>query len=160
MNAFAAIPSTRVSSLTTAPTLPTSSIPGPGTLTLNTGFVGTATGPSVQANSQVAVVDPTALAQTDRTLMDLAGGACCWCGAVSTAGPTRRHDGDGCGDGANAGPYSKAPSGDLLNPAPITVWVNSFGGRRIQDETSSILGSTSNAWGVAWASTASCSRTG
>src|SRR4051794_25780050 len=147
INAFAAIPTSRVSSLTTAPALPTI-INFTGTL--HSGFVGAATGPSVQSTTQVASVDPTALAQTDRTLMDFTGGASSLVrGRLNGSGNNGMIAVGPAADCAKTGAHTKAPSGDLLNPAPITVWVNSFGGRRIQDETSSILGSTSNAWGVA-----------
>jgi uncharacterized protein with beta-barrel porin domain len=136
------------------------------------GVASGASQPTVTSGGVTASLDPTALAQQDRVLMDVAGGASSmvqgrlnsatagnanvqmmsYAGDGDAASPARSAFGalGYAGDPreANAQMFNKAPAVGW-SASPITVWSSAFGGVRNQRETDNTLGSRSSSFGGA-----------
>jgi outer membrane autotransporter protein len=162
VNAVVAAPKTKVSSLTQIQ-LPTF-VNFTGTLNTSVSANGFA-GPVAASGLTIATVDPTALSQTDRSLMDFTAGvsslvqgrlngtsAVTGGNMMATSYADASYAGSFAADlalASSSAPFAKVPASQYLSPAPITVWANSFGGQRVQNETAATLRSTSSVWGGA-----------
>ena len=149
VNVVVAAPATKVSSLTTV-TVPTF-INFTGTLNTSVS-AGGFNGPTAQAGTQIATLDPTALAQTDRTLMDLTGGVSSlvqdrFNGASPLASGGLMAMAYAPDNGQASFPNRFKVGGGRNYAAPLTVWTSGFGKTRAQDATDTTLHATSSVWG-------------
>jgi uncharacterized protein with beta-barrel porin domain len=130
---------------------------GIGQLITLQNFTGTinTSGPGLVFHSatQIATLDPTALALADRSLLDFTGGISALVqGRLAGADVNGRPS-----TGAVAVGYTpddrrvigKAPPAPYAAPyaAPYVVWTEGFGGTRTQKATDELLRATSTAWG-------------
>jgi uncharacterized protein with beta-barrel porin domain len=114
--------------------------------------------PSVTVGGVTAALDPTALAQQDRTLVDFTGGVSSMVrsrlNGAATGGSNltmmsyAMDDSAPAAANANAQIFNKAPAASWA-AAPVTVWTSAFGGQLRLKETENTLNSTSSAFGAA-----------
>jgi outer membrane autotransporter protein len=102
--------------------------------------------PTVTVGGLTASLDPTAMAQQDRTLMDFTGGM--------SSMVQGRLAGSATGSGPMAMSYAMDDGKQMLSKAPVsswnapvTVWSSMFGASRSQNGTDTTLNSTSSVFG-------------